>query len=172
MMAVKTADLVRQPLADHGSGARGRSRLLVLTVMIASLALPLSSARAADGLEAAYPAPGDIPTLAHRALSCISQIPSGATDAPRVVSSDLPGGQITAAITFEYIGAGAIPTTVRGRSTLTLMAAAGGFKVRHTAVQSLVGATGWRPNDDPYITARRAEIDEDLAACMQRAAAP
>lgn len=153
-------------------GARARRRLLVLTVMVASVALPLSSAGAANGVEATYPAPGDIPTLVQRALSCISQIPSGATDAPSIVSSDRPAGQITAAITFEYIGAGAIPTTVRGRSTLTLVATAGGFEVRHTAVQSLDDATGWRPNDDPYITARLAEINEDLGTCMQRGAGP
>lgn len=143
----------------------GRMRLAAFALIVAGLGLP---AAAADGVEAAYKAPGDVPALARRAQSCIAQIPSGATDAPAIVSSDVAGGRVVANITFEYIGAGAIPTTVRGRSTLALAATAGGFRISHTAVEAFEDPAGWRPSGDPYITARLAEIDEDLAACMQR----
>lgn len=143
-------------------------RLIVLALMFASLGLPVAAAPAADGVEAVYKAPGDIPTLTRRALSCIPQIPSGSTDAPTIVSSDVPGGRVVANITFEYIGAGAIPTTVRGRSTLALTATAGGFRIGHTAIEAFEDPAGWRPNGDQYVTARLAEINDDVAACMQR----
>lgn len=144
-------------------------RLIALAVMFASLSHSVAAAPDSNVVEGVFTAPGDVPALTRRALNCIAQIPSGSTDAPSIVSSDIAGGRVVAHITFEYIGAGAIPTTVRGRSTLTLVATAGGFRLGHTAIEAFdATASGWRPNGDQYVTARLAEIDDDLAGCMHQ----
>ena len=89
-----------------------------------------------------YEAEGDHQAITKRALVCVAQtVRPGLTDAPTVTSSDLDAGVIVANNAFE-VTSGLL--RVRARTTLTVQAKDGRFRIVHTNIEQYLDASyGW-----------------------------
>lgn len=129
-----------------------------------------------------FEATGDHQAIAKRGATCIAQIAKpGLVNAPIIVSSDFDAGVIVANNNFKFSIHGFLGVALEetGRTTLTLQAKDGRFRIVHTSIEqfieypgSSIPSQGWSP---VYTAAPNAsdfkttvdEISQKIADCVK-----
>lgn len=150
------------------------SRILTAAALTLALATPAAAAQQLERVESPpLEAAGSARELVGRGRTCMARVLGS-----RPVT-DLEGGVVVAASRFAYTERLLIPLAWEGRSTVTLEASDGRFRVTHTdiAQRSREGyAWGpvnlWRARDGDRIRAELEAITADLAACVRQRPAP
>lgn len=125
-----------------------------------------------------YDAPGSQAEIARRGQTCMAQIlKPGTVDATVIRSADLAGGVIVGQNAFEYVEKSlGMKLASRARSTVTLEAKDGRFRVTHSDVETFMqyGGARWVPakvwrdkGDADPLKAALAKISDELAACVR-----
>lgn len=120
-----------------------------------------------------YEATADRHEIVRRAYICLSQtLKAGISGTPPVISQDPDAGVLVAnnAFTFSW---GFVPMKISARSTITLEAKDGRFRITHTNIEQFDERLGWHPvwtgteTTEKSVAAAVGRVSEEVANCVR-----